>query len=599
MIQFRCSGCNKALGVDEEFGGKLIKCPACQCATRVPMSERRDVVEAVPVASIEAPTLDHIPKVAVHPACPNCQTELFNPSDNVCGVCGNLLDQDLGGTARSVVTASSEKKASVRPGVIPGYSVEPYEALPVNPALESASHSALPYKTDQYDSSKGSSIRRGPTTGKSIAGWVTGVATGMFCALVWGVVASFFGTWVQAIGWGIGALVGFIAGIIARNPSMKFCISASLGAILCMLFGRIVSAWVIMATVSTMGAFGTILMPDNGVTVGVMERLIDEEVLNEFEADYAQSKVDEFFANESAIDEDLGEYEEFASEEEIEVDLKVRKIVREMSPEEKEKLLEEVRLKHPDWIEKEWHRMAVVDSLVQNNEIEDVTIKDHANAMLTRLEGIYEGDYFEKTSQQERYERELKLTKLAGEKYASLSPGQRKDVYLAARKKHLTWNPVQHEYLAMLDCMYQNDEIPKELKPFAKSQINQQLEMIFDDAIEEYGEDFDMESYQKSQNLLSKIVNEKLLELSDEEIKELVSQTKKRYPGFVAEEYDLMDDLAAGLDDTIARFESDGTFLGSLKTRFKRMDCVWLCLGAISAFAIAFTLGQSGKRASS
>ena len=67
----------------------------------------------------------------------------------------------------------------------------------------------------------------------------------MFLALIWGVIASFFGTGAQVFAWAIGAIVGCVAGLIARNPSLKFCFATTLGALLCMLFGRLVSAWVI------------------------------------------------------------------------------------------------------------------------------------------------------------------------------------------------------------------------------------------------------------------------------------------------------------------------------------------------------------------
>ena len=95
---------------------------------------------------------------------------------------------------------------------------------------------------------------------------------------------------------------------------------------------------------------------------------------------------------------------------------------------------------------------------------------------------------------------------------------------------------------------------------------------------------------------LKTLVNEEVLKLDQDEVDKIVARTKDKYPGWTAGGFEGFEDFSLGLDEQIARFESDGTFWSSLKTRFKTLDFVWLTLGMISAFAIVFTLGQSGKK---
>ena len=93
MIKFRCSGCQKAIGVDEKYAGRLIKCPSCQNPTRVPAADG-DAAPVPPTAqSAPAATMARVAAPTLNPICPSCQSELFNPSDTLCGVCGHLLDQ--------------------------------------------------------------------------------------------------------------------------------------------------------------------------------------------------------------------------------------------------------------------------------------------------------------------------------------------------------------------------------------------------------------------------------------------------------------------------------------------------------------------------
>jgi hypothetical protein len=324
-----------------------------------------------------------------------------------------------------------------------------------------------------------------------------------------------------------------------------------------------------------------------------MEQLIAEGEFDGSEKEYAEMKIETFFSNQDIYDADG--YDEVMSDTEIAVDQKVRTAVSKMPAEEKQKLLEKVRLDHPGWIEEPWHKKAVLDSLVQADKIENADLREQANVTLAKLDGNYDSKYYEDNRLAEINERELQLDEMVTKAFAEMTPKQRSETFKNARKNHLSWTPVQHEYLAMLDRMLEDEEIPKELKSIAKSEINLQLKMTYDDAFEDFDED--PEGVTKSQKALAELVNKRLLSLEQQELDDLIAETKSKYPNWKpASEIDIMAGISAGLDDTIASFGSDGTFWGSLKTRFRVMDYIWISLGMISAYAIVFTLGQSGKK---
>ena len=153
VIEFKCSVCQKAIGVDEKHTGQLIKCPSCQNPTRVSAATDGDASEpqaaSVPAAAIAAEaTLAHVPKAPanpIFPSCPSCQSELFNPSDTMCGVCGHLLEQTPA-TSSAPMTPRPAKTSPVVASLVPPTpaglangtpGVDVNAELPVNPAIAS------------------------------------------------------------------------------------------------------------------------------------------------------------------------------------------------------------------------------------------------------------------------------------------------------------------------------------------------------------------------------------------------------------------------------------------------------------------------------
>lgn len=590
MIKFPCSECKKTIGVEAQYAGRLIRCPGCQQPTCVPepSAGKIEAAEIVIADVVDAPVADN----RTSPPCPSCNSVLSSSADVICGSCGYLLDQDpvaSAPTRPAIVSRSAGEDAIVAAAATIDAN------MLVNPAIDADGYAAQ--SSEDYFAYAPVVANRKPTRGSSIGGWLTAVFIGLFVATIWGVIASFMGVVGQALAIAVAAIVGLIAVLIARNSSLKFCFASSAAALLCMLFGRVVSAWVIMMAVSLNGVFqdlGAYLVPDTGVTIGVAE---DMSEAGKFEGDakaLADMKVEAFFSNKTV--EQMDGYDDIDFEVELNVDRKIRAEVGAMTDQQRQAVLSRVRRDHPDWMEEAWYLDAIIDSMVKQDEIEDEDLLAHAKSKLANLDGSYDGTYYQGSSVTERENREVELDELATEKYSKMTPQQREQVIKEARLGHLSWTPRRDDYLAMLSKMYDADKIPAEHRELAKSTIRLELDYDFD---ETNPGDFEVEVEveEVAQEIeLQAIVNAELLKLEQDEIDAVVGAAQEKHPYWIRE-----DDIGAvfgfngGLDGIVASFESDGTFWSSLQTRFKSLDYLWLALGALSAFVITKLLGREGE----
>ena len=546
MIKFRCSTCEKAIGVDQNFAGRLIKCPSCENATRVP------------AAAEPPPTIAQVAKPApVHPSCPSCNTELFNPSDTMCGVCGHVIGQPAAvassPVAESVITATAVDAAPLASIASP------------TPVAATASGTGLDQK-GYYN--VGVSKPSGPTKAGSIGGWFAGVGIGLLAALVWGVIATIFiGPAGQALAWGIGAIVGCIAGLIARNRSIVFCTSTMLGALLCIMFGKLIAATVAMLAVNAVSFAQNIsasFMPDTAVSVGVMKQMADEGAFEGDEKTYADLKVESFFDNSHVYESDG--YEALNDSCEIEVQMKVQSRLGDMTTEEKTAIAEQMRADHPEWIEHDYHFIAILDSMVANGEIEGETLLTEAEL---ELETIHDSDEeYVMTIADRSLSSGLKST--VSKKYAELSEEQREAAVRECTARHPGWLPDRTKFLAVLEKKLNDGDLPEELQPVAKSIVNEEMKGIY---------------------------QEEISKMELDEVDALIESAKLKYPLIAGsiDESALLGEVGNTLDETIDWFGNDGTFSNAFMTRFSAMDSIWIMLGLVSAFAIAFTLGQTGK----
>lgn len=530
MIKFHCSGCQKAIGVDPQFAGRLIKCPSCEGATRVP-------------ASVAEPA-----------------------------------------TKEPVVEATLAWDSS------PSESNSAAAGVPVAAIAKDANSLDT---TSYYDPGANTKNRSGPSTGAAWGGWFAGVGIGMFLAILWGVIATLaIGPAGQVLAWAIGAVVGCVAGLIARNRSILFCTSTMFGGLLCILFGKLIAALVAMIAVNSISmvqGIGASFTPDSGVSVGLMEQMALE---GEFEGDnkkYADMKVKSYFSN-TEVYESEG-YADLNDSCEIEVDMQVQRRLSDLTPEEKTALREQVRIDHPEWIENDYHFDAVLDLLVANKEIENEVLLGEAQAELKTLPQRSSDNFFG-VMPDRNLSPELKT--LVGEKYANTSEQQLDDAVRECMRRHPGWIPKRVEFLVVLQQELDAGTIPEPLVQTAKSITDVELRGIYDaDSFENFDEE-SIEADNANAMQLQKIVSEKIVDTSQEQIDMMVATAQKQYPTLAAmnQEIDLMDDFTGQLDEAVDWFGTDGTFSNAFATRFSILDSLWITLGLISAFAIAFALGR-------
>ena len=374
MIKFKCGSCQKSIGVDVKYAGKLIKCPGCESPTRIPAAEPvvAEVVQATPVAAQLASS-----------SCPNCQTQLFNPSDPMCGVCGFVLQQTM--PPARPVPVSTPVAAQV---------ASPATNTFAQPIKRTGDLSAAPVKTKE----------KAPT-GRMFGGWLAALFAGMVCAFFWGLIAPFFGITGSALAWGIGGLFGVVAGLIGRSSSWKFCLATTLGALLCMLFGKLVSAVMVMVMVggaNMVEGFSAMFTPDNGVSMGVVEDMVDDGSFTDDEKEFAEKRAEAFFENKSGLFGNFDEAEDYDVEVYLSVNRKIKERMDSMSAEERTAMLERSRERHPNWMEEPEMKTAVTDFMLANDLIDDEELRRHAEAQMMLANGDNDQEYFDELSPNKR-----------------------------------------------------------------------------------------------------------------------------------------------------------------------------------------------------
>ena len=188
MIKFRCVNCNKRVGARDEQAGKSLKCPGCGQATTVPHAEYELRMEDL--EPLERPT-------------PRTLREAESPTTPT-GAAG------LGATAGGVSTASLDDRVR---GI----------------------------ETDSTGPGKRGAAASRSAVGLVVAGLVAGVFT-----VIWVVLALATEREFGILAWGMGALVGLVAGVIAKNPAPWFCAAAAGLAALSILAAKGIMAGTIL-----------------------------------------------------------------------------------------------------------------------------------------------------------------------------------------------------------------------------------------------------------------------------------------------------------------------------------------------------------------
>lgn len=203
MIKFRCSICDKKIGVPDEYAGKQVACPECSQPAVVPELAAPDepVLGAPPddgiwsddVLAASSPSASATAQVTADApgpvTCPSCGAAL-DAGDALCRQCGQSLQPAVAVTA-------------ARPGM--------------------------------------------SRFGLAVAGSCAGAVLGGF---VWALIVRFTGYEIGWVAWGVGVLAGLGAATLTPERSVRLAVVAGAMAALGLIVGKLfIFAWITPADV--------------------------------------------------------------------------------------------------------------------------------------------------------------------------------------------------------------------------------------------------------------------------------------------------------------------------------------------------------------
>ena len=551
MIKFRCVNCNKRVGAGDELAGKTLECPGCGQATTVPHAEYE--LRTEDLEPLERPT-------------PRTLRAAESPTPT--GAAG------LGATAGGVSTASLDDRVR---GI----------------------------ETDSTGPGKRGAAASRSAVGLIVAGLVAGVFT-----VIWVVLALATEREFGILAWGMGALVGLVAGVIAKNPAVWFCAAAAGLAAL-----SIVAAKGIMAGAILLAAYGMdwaadpfgmagmgeewAMMQDPALAArnnAVMDQMLVDGAFDGDVRTVAQSQVAMAFNDDDsdvytdAVDA-LGEEFTPAYQELTEAVTARREA---MSEAEIDAALAAARERHPAWIEDHTLYVAGVDRLLNASKLPD-DLAAHAKATVTpQLVGgdAYEEHqaYYDGITPRQQRERTRELAVVTMAEVRPLADAARAELIDDTMRRHPAWTPDHELYLAVLDRMVQDGTLPADLTGPAAAEIASNMENDYD----AYGDTADWEAIAEQQQKLAATVTPRIIEMDADERAAAVAAAKERHPDWGnADLLGLGGELDEFRDQLDQELGGSRTFLAALKSTLQPIDALWFVLAVASAFGAAKKRGEA------
>jgi hypothetical protein len=569
-IQFACSHCGSTLAVPAEYAGKKAKCPVCSSPITVPVTgSGGDEAFAAAAPASDTPWSSAAIGSQEKPSSVTPNESPFGEHDSFGAASGKPL---------SAATPSRERSqfGDLAPGE-GGY------AYPQDPPRETS-------------------------VGRSIAGLAAAMGVGLAAMIVWLVLAAMSGYELGILAWGIGALIGMVAGVIARNPSPAYCAIVAVVAMGAILSAKLVMALAIVAlhfiatAANTLEEISSIVLPDKYTHACVDQALADNlytgerkqlairynenyfEVSDDSEA-LARDQGEEINAwmeSEEESEEESDEMHEFSRE--------IHEQVAAANEQEKATWLANAHQRHPSWIEDYSHFQAAVIELMEQPDQLDGGLIEHAKYLLPFLvknfgEHMAAEDYLDHVTPAEFGRRKRELNLKCAELLRGKSPAEIDLLLRQGIGKYPDFTPFPEAFTATLDKMVLEGNLDPALQTHAQLYLNTELgpdnEMAYYEA-ERTSE------FSETDKAMRGAVNERLSALDEAARNAAIQETGVRHPNWYAvrEEIELPDlpDLNEDL--------GDGSFVGSVKKVFRIYDLLWLFLGATTAYGTAMRRGR-------
>ena len=531
-IRFKCS-CGKSLAAEARHAGKKVACPDCKAVLRIP-----------------------VPKAAEAPIEP---TEQYDPLG-----LPNAAEFETG------VPVSSPSQLQQPKPLASAQKPNPYAGRQIK--------TPAPVKSKPV------------ATGNSVAGLIVAAVVALFATVTWLMIAMLTGMELGIVAWGIGGLVGLVAGAIGRNSSPAYCGTAAAFAI-----GSVVMAKLVMA-IALMGISNFSNLIDDIAVIpfnkdkeahAVAESMIDTGAFNEQENKAARIYVDAYFSQDfsSETSDELFEANNTMLK-------KVANRLNEMSPAETEAAIAEARKNHPEWIEDQNHFYAAVHLLANEAGALSEELKEHAEYTLEQANNNYLDDYYQSISPNEMTERTVKLRKEAVRKLLDLDSSDRDQAVLDLLAEKTQWNPFPDAKVAMMSKLFKEGRFKGDLG----IHVDANLKNVMTDDYPKYLDDVDYELQSKRQKEVDDMVSKELALLNPEQRKALVIDVKSQNPSWQTYQDSLgnigeFGGLGDALEDEGLEL-SDGSFFGSLAMVLSFYDILWVSLCGFTAFGTAQKFGD-------
>lgn len=541
-IKFRCSSCDRTLAIDAVHAGKVIACPGCRAKLRLPTAPDN--------AALTTSSTSPLPSQASKP-----QTEPpAKPRKTA-----NPFEEDFGGTFDD--DASTGKLSSAN---------EPYDSM-------------------DLDEPRGPA-RSKTSFGRSLGGAAAAIFLGGFFSVVWVLIVAFSGYELGILAWGMGGAIGFSAGIIARNPSGVFCGLIAGIAVMSVLLAKGIMLGMILLAIWGMGFLANLegLMPDHQeLSHAVADQMLEDGEFSGVEKEYAEIYTSSYFSGDGeSYDQMTDEHYEVAED----VRQQISERVSNATDEEKEKLLEAARARHPEWIEDDNHYHAIVDQLFNEEGALDDDLTAQAEYELKQLEGDWDREYNNSVARTEVKRRSSELRKMVVERLGSMDEEARDQAVRDALQRHPKWDAFPDAYMAMLAKLYDEDQLDGPLAEHAQATVENRMKGEGSD----YFDNVARNDSEAREDELRALVSEKLATMDAAAREALVAETRTRYPDWVGEEL-TAEQAQKQIEETkqqmFDELGTDGTMLGNLGAVFGFMDIIWLILSATTAYGVAHKYG--------
>lgn len=532
-------------------------------------------------------------------ACAHCGSTLSVPGVYAgkkakCPVCGSPMIVPTPGNGGEVGIAAAE---SVVPTASPSTSDTPSSPKPST----SGAHDGYPYPPDPP---------RVTSVGRSIAGLAAAMGVGLAAMIVWLVLTAMSGYELGIVAWGVGAVIGLVAGVIARNPNPAYCAIVAVIAVGTILSAKLVMALAIYAAhfitlaANTFEEISSIALPDKYTHACVDQALADNLYTGErkqlalrYNEDYFEVRDEsEALAQEQGEESDAWmESEEESEEESDEMRAFSREIYEQVAAateQEKATWLANAHQRHPSWIEEYSHFQAAVVGLMEQPDQLDGELIQQARYMLPFLvktggELMAAEDYLDQVTPAEFARRKRELNRKCAELLRGKSPNEIDQLLRQGIRKYPKFAPFPEAFTATLDKMVLEGSLDPALRTHAELYLNTELGPDNEMAYYEAEQTWD---FLEADKAMRSAVNERLSELDEAAREAAIQETGVRHPNWYAvrEEIELPDlpDLGEDL--------GDGTFVGSLRRVCSVYDVLWIFLGASTAFGTAMRRGKQG-----